>query len=508
MTSPLNSQVRAEHDSLEDYLRTTLTPEQLSNVLLISFNQWDYTTGAIAEVASCLHHMGSQVSLALWSDCPPMHDVGWTTSTALARLFFSPTRDQRLSKALVEAGLPPTCLIKPPIRKWKPLEGIATFGPLNRTQLRAVKYRGTAMGRAILQVHPYRAAPISDDFLWPRRLINTAARSYAFAFDQTSQLIADRGITAVVAYNGRFLHDSAAASAAEAREVPVLFFDSGGGHTDFDLTIDKTHDWDALQVRMLKMYEAWEPNERDNLGSSWFEERRNHKDSSNALYVEAQKLGTRLDVTGKQCLVVYFSSSDDELVELDVDWESYFGGQPKALSLLSQECKKRTGYKLVIRSHPHLRMKPPQDLADWERVVSAVDPDVHVDPYSPIDSYELMRQADVVVTYGSTSGVEAAYAHKPVIVMGPSAYDKLGCATRVETAQEIAAALDHQTSGSWEGAVSYGLMMKRRGFNYRFVTRDPRGIRMLAGVPMDESNALVLKLSHLLDRLKRWYLTR
>jgi hypothetical protein len=153
-------------------------------------------------------------------------------------------------------------------------------------------------------------------------------------------------------------------------------------------------------------------------------------------------------------------------------------------------------------------MKPPQDFADWESVVSAVEPDVHVDPYSPIDSYELMRQADIVVTYGSTSGVEAAYAHKPVIVMGPSAYDKLGCATRVGTAREIGAALDHRTSGSWEGAVAYGLMMKRRGFNYRFVTRDHQGIRMLAGVTMGQSSAFVLKLSHLLDRLKRWNLTR
>ena len=32
--------VRAEHDSLPAYLTSVLTPQQLSNVLLISFNQW------------------------------------------------------------------------------------------------------------------------------------------------------------------------------------------------------------------------------------------------------------------------------------------------------------------------------------------------------------------------------------------------------------------------------------------------------------------------------------
>lgn len=364
------------------------------------------------------------------------------------------------------------------------------------------------MGRAILQVHPYRAAPVSDTFLWPRRLIRSAARSYAFVFDQATQLIAERKISAVVVYNGRFLHDNAAAAAAEAAGIPVLFYDTGGGHTDFDLTIDKTHDWSALQKRMLRMYDSWDPAERDELGSSWFEERRHHLDASNALYVESQEIGTRIEHPNTECLVAYFSSSDDELVELEVDWDSYFGGQPAALALLAEECRKRPGYTLVVRSHPHKRMKPRQDLLDWLEAVEAAQPDVHLDPYSPIDSYELMRQADIVVTYGSTSGVEAAYAKQPVIVMGPSAYDELGCATRVLTAEEIGAALEARSPGNWPGAVSYGLMMKRRGFSYEYVTRDDRGVRSLAGIPFDESSPRVLHLSHILDRLQRWNLTR
>jgi len=364
------------------------------------------------------------------------------------------------------------------------------------------------MGRAILQVHPYRAAPVSDDFRWPKQLVRSAARSYAFVFDQTTQLIAERSVTAVVAYNGRFLHDSAAAAAASAAGLPVLFYDTGGGHTDFDLSIDKTHDWAALQKRMLRMYEDWDPAERDELGGSWFEERRSHKDASNALYVESQELGTRIEHPDTECLVVYFSSSDDELVELEIDWDAYFGGQTSALALLAEECRKRSGYTLVVRSHPHLRMKPKQDLDDWLKAVDASNPDLHLDPYSPIDSYELMRQADIVVTYGSTSGVEAAYAGKPVIVMGPSAYDDLGCAIRVCTAQELGSALDIRTAGSWSGAISYGLMMKRRGFSYSFVTRDESGLPGLAGVPFRDANSLVLHFSNALDRLQRWKLTR
>jgi hypothetical protein len=467
--------------------------KQISNVLLISFNQWDFTTGAIAETAMTLHGMGSGVTLALWADETPIHDVGWTTSSKVALLFHSPTRDQRVTRALISAGLPEDSVAKPPIRRWKPIESLPRFEPMNRTSLRKV---------------PYRAAPVSDGFLWPKRLIRSASRSYAFVFDQATELINERKISAVVVYNGRFLHDNAAAAAAEAAGLPVLFYDTGGGHTDFDLTIDKTHDWSALQKRMLGMYDSWDPAERDELGSSWFEERRNHLDASNALYVESQERGARIDHPGTECLVAYFSSSDDELVELEVDWSSYFGGQPTALALLAEECRKRPGYTLVVRSHPHKRMKPEQDLLDWLEAVEAANPDVHLDPYSPIDSYELMRQADIVVTYGSTSGVEAAYARQPVILMGPSAYDELGCATRVRTATEIGEALDARAPGDWSGAVSYGLMMKRRGFAYEYVTRDERDVRGLEGNNFYDSSPRVLHLSHILDRLQRWNLTR
>ena len=119
-----------------------------------------------------------------------------------------------------------------------------------------------------------------------------------------------------------------------------------------------------------------------------------------------------------------------------------------------------------------------------------------------------MRQADVVVTYGSTTGVEAAYAGKPVVVMGPCAYDELGCATAVSTAAELKAALEKREAGTQSGAVAYGLMMKRRGFVYRYVHRDPDDMRSLNGIEFREARPLVLNLSQLLRERQQRKLTR
>lgn len=506
MTSP-DVPVRAEHPSLEAYLADVLTDEQRARPLLISFSQWDFTTGAIAEAAATLHTMGSAPVLALWAGHTPVKDVGWTTIPALARALGSPSRDQRLERALAAFGLPRSAFARPPLRRWRPAEEIRIPAVLSRSNIRAMRYRGSPMGSAILQVTPDRQTPVTDEYMWPRAWVEAAARSYAWTYDQSLALMLAERSTAAVVYNGRFLHDRAAGAAAEALGLPVLAYDIGGNDTDFELTSDAMHDWSALQHRMLRMYDQWPADERDELGSSWFLERVNHADPRNRLYVESQEAGSTLERPEGGRLVVFFSSSGDEISELDLDWAEYFHGQPEALMAVAEACRARPDCTFVVRSHPHKRMKPARDVQDWMEAVEAARPDIHLDPSSPIDSYALMRQADIVVTYGSTTGVEAGFARKPVIVMGPSAYDELGCATRVRTVEELGAAIDAQDPGTWEGAVAYGLMMRRRGFAYRYVRREGDGLS-LAGCDLDEPGKVVRDLSHLRGRWQKWRLTR
>lgn len=332
-------------------------------------------------------------------------------------------------------------------------------------------------------------------------------RSYAYAFDQACQAIEDRGSTAVFAYNGRFLHDSAVAAAAVRFGLPVLAYDTGGLETDFDLTIDATHDWSALQGRMMRMYAQWPADERDAVGAAWFDDRASHAESLNAQFTDGQQVGQGIERSDDEMVVTYFSSSGDEIAELDLDWADYFDGQPGALLAVAEACRS-LGYRLVVRTHPHKRHKPKRDVADWHEAVRAAQPDIHLDEHSEVDSYTLMRQSDVVVTYGSTTGVEAGYAERPVIVMGPSAYDELGCAVRVRTDEELYRALQERRSGTRQQAIPYGLMMKRRGFVYRHLNRRPDGSRSLAGVPIVEPRPLVRHASHALKRLVNWHLTR
>jgi hypothetical protein len=500
--------IRVERPSLSDYLAASLTPAQRQQVLLTGFNHWDFAMAAVAETALSLHAMGSTVSLALWADRTPMHDEGWEAGRGVSRALLSHAPDANLERGLIRMGIPPDAFVEPPIRNWRPVEPIHIPRPMNRSQIRALTYRGTPMGKAILQVHPDRNTPITDDHYWPRRWLARAARSYAFVLDQTLALVESRGITAALAFNGRFLHDRAVAEAAALAGIPLLSTDLGGTDADFELTIEPTHDWSTFQRRVVELFDGWDPQERVEVGSSWFLDRVQHKDPQNALFVEAQRRGEMVEIPDSATVVAFFSSSGDEMAELEFDWSEYFGGQGSALRALADACRSRPDTLLVVRSHPHKRIKPARDVEDWLADVQAAAPDIHLDPYSPIDSYTLMRRADVVVTYGSTTGIEAAFARKPVIVMGPSAYGELDCVTVVHSPEELGAALDGGSPGNWDSAVAFGLMMRKRGFRVERIERLSVGGYRVGGIPLGDVRPAARHASHLLDRAHRAYLRR
>jgi CDP-glycerol glycerophosphotransferase (TagB/SpsB family) len=247
------------------------------------------------------------------------------------------------------------------------------------------------------------------------------------------------------------------------------------------------------------MYDNWDPATRDHIGATWFTDRQQHLDSANQAYTDAQKIGLSIDVPTSKRVVVFFSSSGDEIAELDLDWDEYFGTQDNALHALRRQCQRIQDTYLVVRTHPHKRRKPKLDVASWHETVSKINPDLHLDEYSDIDSYALMRQADIVVTYGSTTGIEAAFAGKPVIVMGPSAYDQLGVAQRVMNESQLQEALSAPRDSDPRGALAFGLMMTRRGFHYENVAKSSNF--ELNGIVLRDSNQLVLHISNYISKL-------
>ena len=98
-----------------------------------------------------------------------------------------------------------------------------------------------------------------------------------------------------------------------------------------------------------------------------------------------------------------------------------------------------------------------------------------IPPESEVSTYELMRAADVVVSSGSTAGVEATFWGKPSVLAGRSLYSGLGACHEPESVEELLDMLEDPALGQadHEGALRYGFFQATRGEPFRyFESRD------------------------------------
>jgi len=497
---------RAEHASLTEFLESNLSANQRQRVGLLAFHQWPWVTAAFIEIAVAFHQIGAETNIGFWADDTPLPDPGWSTSRRISRLTGSHTIEASAVELIKQAGVSSDSFTRPPLRRHSPRGLPVLPTPLTRAAVRSLDYQGSGMGRSILQVHPDFATPIRDDLVWPRRWIRRAVESYAWVYDQTRELIQRHDLQTILVFNGRFTHDRAAAAAAEALGVNVLYYDYGGIETYFDVTLTDLHDWDDLQERMLRMWEQWGDG-RDEVAHAWFANRENRSEPGMDLFLSEQDPHHLPPLPEGHQIVAFFSSSGDEIAELDLEWSRYFESQEGALRTLAAVVDEMPNTTLVVRTHPHMRLKPQDDRDRWVAAVEAIGRNIHVAPESPTDSYALMRTADRVITYGSTSGIEAAYRGKPTATMGPAAYQLLGCVTPLATVDELRAWLHESVATHPERALPYGLMMQRRGFNLRWLREDEDGTIRRGDVDLREAKPLAQKASHVLGALRKRWLT-
>ena len=86
--------------------------------------------------------------------------------------------------------------------------------------------------------------------------------------------------------------------------------------------------------------------------------------------------------------------------------------------------------------------------------------------------------------------------------MGPSAYDKLGCAVSISNSIELTAAFTDPRPPHLKDAVAFGLRMMRRGFKFRFTIRTGEDAFIIGGSHVAESGKIVKDLSYIRRNLK------
>jgi hypothetical protein len=306
--------------------------------------------------------------------------------------------------------------------------------------LLALSYKGARLGFGVASSLISSTGESAPDLSAAGAKIARDLRVSAEVFESARALILAHQPKSILTFNGRFACSKPVVEAARLAGVPYQVHDCGALFNRFDVQHDSLHDTGKERQRLLIRWANGPLNKAD-IARTFFERRRagdgmgwqSHTINQMPGSVPAARFPRR---------VVYFMSNDDEFSAI-VDYSSHtiFASQRSAVEFLVHWARSRADVELIIRLHPMLVERPLSDRRYWESLKQGTN--VLVDPPdSETDSYALAESADVVVTYGSTMGAEAAYLGRPVILLAESQYSGLDCVHEPHSLPELEALLN------------------------------------------------------------------
>ncbi len=245
------------------------------------------------------------------------------------------------------------------------------------------------------------------------------------------------------------------------------------------------HNLRAIKEQMQDVYFKSTLNdyEKRKLALNWFEERRKGVDQAWPSLIKHQQLNLLPDFfTSDKINVVIFISSDDEYMAC-AEWDNpYYLDQNKAIASLMDDIGDDTRIRVFVRVHPILKGVKNTQTKNINMLAEKYK-SIHIIPAeSLVHSYSLIDAADVVITYGSTVGIEASYAGKLSILMGRALYDSLGVCVCPKSHGELVVILRDIASGETYslpserefGLVKFGLFNRLWGESFNYL--DPTGL--------------------------------
>lgn len=258
-------------------------------------------------------------------------------------------------------------------------------------------------------------------------LIRILIQSYLEVYSATIMFNSKFNINVVHIYNGRFLHERAVWDASKRQNIGVLLFE-----TTRNRYFQRKEGFHSRLNNQKVMLDHWSSadetlEKKITLGSHYFNELRSSANPFSS--------GTHSVVELTKPYFVYFSSSDDELVGFWDEREEKLGTQLECIRSLQSYFDGQSNFNLMIRVHPNLKNKAPEVIEKWECLESS-DMTKIFRAQEKISSYDLLDGSIGVISFGSTMCIEAAFSHKPSLVLSDCGFDEIGAVDKANTWQE------------------------------------------------------------------------
>jgi len=277
----------------------------------------------------------------------------------------------------------------------------------------------------------------------------------------------------VYVFNGRISTTAPIVDVCKNYQIDFITHERGGQIGRYWIIKNTIpHDINNVYREIEKLWESTPIIEREEWGNKFFNDRRNRIEQGWYSFTKEQKkelLPHRFSDGKKN--IVFFNSTIEEFAAVK-GWEKplfLFSDEIDALKSICNYFKEDTSKQFYLRVHPNLKGFDNSQVRDIMKLTLELPNLEIILPESPIDTYSLLDKSDLIITFGSTVGIESVYWGKPSIQLGMSFYNNLNAVYIPKTKDELFNLLNEDLAPKpKELALRYGLWELMHGEKFIF----------------------------------------
>ena len=274
----------------------------------------------------------------------------------------------------------------------------------------------------------------------------------------------------VYIFNGRFSTTRGAMRACEKSGVRFITHERGCNMQHYSLFENATiHNMPNTQ-RLIR--EAWanaEPQSREGIAGKWYETRIGGKMENWYSFLENQQIELPEGWDKNKENILICNSSEDEVAALGEEWKNpLYINQSDGITRIIKACETLENLHVYLRIHPFMAQKASNENLRYLLNLKSKNLTI-IPPASKLSTYELVRNASKVITFGSTIGVEATYMGRPSILAAKTFYDALNIAYTPASHDELMALIRQNLEPKpKENALMYGYFWGTFGVKFEY----------------------------------------
>lgn len=301
------------------------------------------------------------------------------------------------------------------------------------SEIKHLKYKNVKIGFGALSTYISKTRNLNPEISPSFKIFfDNLLRTQCEVVEFLESFTAKNKVDSIVVLNGRHFEVRPVFDFALANNIKVSCLEKGNSmekddFRGFDYTGFLPHN--LINLNNL-IHEIWQESmlpeeEKVALGISFFEKRRNNIAAGDTVYTLNQEkdllpVGWNPDLRN----FVILNSSEDEFAAIGDEFDklSFFSDQIFGIKKIAELTKDEKDICIYLRVHPNLipvKYSYHQDLYNIEKeyqnikVIPATD---------KVSTYALIENAEKIIVFGSTTGIEAVYMEKPVILLAGSIY--------------------------------------------------------------------------------------